>query len=82
MNLKSAPNPLREALTSGRFCYVAELVATRLSPQFQLLSLASQLARIPGLVAAGITNYAGASGVGCARRRACQTTLNAEPPPF
>ncbi len=59
MNLKSAPNPLREALTSGRFCYVAELVATRLSPQFQLLSLASQLARIPGLVAAGITNYAG-----------------------
>ncbi len=52
-------NPLREALTSGRFCYVVELVATRLSPQFRLLSLASQLARIPGLVAAGITNYAG-----------------------
>jgi len=52
MNLKSAPHPLREALTSGRFCYVAELVATHLSPQFQLLSLASQLARIPGLVRA------------------------------
>ena len=55
----AAPNALRESLTSGRFCYVVELVATRLSPQVRLLSLASRLARIPRLVAASITNYAG-----------------------
>ncbi len=52
-------NTLREALTGGEFCYVVELVARGLSPQYRLLGLASQLARVRGLVAASITNYAG-----------------------
>ena len=53
------PNPLREALSGGRFCYVVELVASRLSRESKLLEVASQLARVPGVVAGSITSYAG-----------------------
>ncbi len=53
------PNPLREALTGGRFCYVVELVASRLTRESRLLEVASQLARVPGVVAGSITSYAG-----------------------
>lgn len=53
------PNPLREALEGGRFCYVVELVATRLTREARLLEVASQLARVPGVVAGSITSYAG-----------------------
>ena len=53
------PNPLREALVGGRFCYVVELVASRLTRESRLLEVASQLARIPGVVAGSITSYAG-----------------------
>ncbi|HYL61335.1 MAG TPA: methylenetetrahydrofolate reductase C-terminal domain-containing protein [Candidatus Methylomirabilis sp.] len=53
------PNPLREALATGRFCYVVELVATRLTREAKLLDVASQLAQVPGLVAGSITSYAG-----------------------
>src|SRR6202012_2466849 len=53
------PNPLRESLTSGKFCYVVELVATRLKREALLLDLASQLARVPGGVAGSITSYGG-----------------------
>jgi methylenetetrahydrofolate reductase (NADPH) len=52
-------NPLREAMVRGRFCYVVELVARSMAPQFRLFGVGSQLARVPGLVAASITNYAG-----------------------
>jgi methylenetetrahydrofolate reductase (NADPH) len=53
------PNPLREALSSGRFCYVVELVASRLTREARLLEVASELARVPGVVAGSITSYAG-----------------------
>jgi curli biogenesis system outer membrane secretion channel CsgG len=52
-------NPLREALTSGRFCYVVELVASGLKREAKLLDVASQLAQVPGVVAGSITSYAG-----------------------
>ena len=53
------PNPLREALSGGKFCYVVELVASRLKREALLLDVASQLARVPGVVAGSITSYAG-----------------------
>jgi methylenetetrahydrofolate reductase (NADH) len=52
-------NPLREALKAGRFCYVVELVASRLTREARLLEVASDLARVPGVVAGSITSYAG-----------------------
>jgi len=55
----SAPNPVREALTSGQFCYMVELVASRLTREAKLFHAASQLAQIPGLVAGSVTSYAG-----------------------
>jgi methylenetetrahydrofolate reductase (NADPH) len=54
-----SPNLLRESLTGGRFCYVVELVASRLTREARLLEVASQLARVPGVVAGSITSYAG-----------------------
>jgi len=54
-----APNPLRETLTAGRFCYVVELVASRLTREARLLEVASKLAQVPGVVAGSITSYAG-----------------------
>lgn len=52
-------NPLRAALAGGRFCYVVELVASRLTREARLLEAASGLARLPDLVAGSITSYAG-----------------------
>jgi 5,10-methylenetetrahydrofolate reductase len=52
-------NPLREELKAGRFCYVVELVASRLTREARLLEVASELARVPGVVAGSITSYAG-----------------------
>src|ERR1700690_772552 len=54
-------NPVREALTSGRFCYMVELVASRLTREAKLFQAASDLARVPGVVAGSITSYAGGS---------------------
>jgi methylenetetrahydrofolate reductase (NADPH) len=54
-----APNPLREALSAGQFCYVVELVASRLTREARLLEVASKLAQVPGVVAGSITSYAG-----------------------
>jgi methylenetetrahydrofolate reductase (NADPH) len=54
-----APNLLRESLSSGKFCYVVELVASRLKREALLLEVASQLARVAGVVAGSITSYAG-----------------------
>jgi len=53
------PNPLREALEANRFCYVVELVASRLTREAKLLEVASELAKVPGVVAGSITSYAG-----------------------
>jgi methylenetetrahydrofolate reductase (NADPH) len=52
-------NPLREALAAGRFCYLVELVASRLAREARLLEIASGLARVPGVVAGSVTSYAG-----------------------
>jgi len=54
-----AANALREALSGGKFCYVVELVASRLTREAKLLEVASQLATVPGVVAGSITSYAG-----------------------
>jgi len=55
----AVPNPLRESLVAGRFCYVVELVASRLTREARLLEVASKLAQVPGVVAGSITSYAG-----------------------
>src|SRR5580693_6595108 len=55
------PNPIREALTSGRFSYIVELVASAKAPEAKIFQSGSDLARIPGVVAAGVTSYAGGS---------------------
>lgn len=56
-----SPNPIKEALTSGRFSYIVELVASARTPEAKIFQSGSDLARIPGVVAAGITSYAGGS---------------------
>jgi methylenetetrahydrofolate reductase (NADPH) len=53
------PTPLARALREGRFCYVVELVASRLTREFKILEVASRLARVPQVVAGSITSYAG-----------------------
>jgi|SRR5581483_1816011 len=55
----TAPNPLKEALTERRFCYMVELVASGKTTESNLLDIAAQLAQVPGIVAGGITSYAG-----------------------
>src|SRR2546425_10819542 len=52
-------NPLRDALATGRFCYVVELVASALTREARLLEAASGLARIPAVVAGSVTSYGG-----------------------
>ncbi len=52
-------NPLREALTGGRFCYVVELVASATTREARVLEAAAELAQVPGVVAGSITSYAG-----------------------
>jgi methylenetetrahydrofolate reductase (NADPH) len=52
-------NPLADALRARRFCYVVELVASRLRREAQLLEVASRLAGLPEVVAGSVTSYAG-----------------------
>jgi methylenetetrahydrofolate reductase (NADPH) len=52
-------NALQDALATGRFCYVVELVASALTREARLLEAASGLARIPAVVAGSVTSYAG-----------------------
>ncbi len=56
-------NPFADALRTGRFCYVVELVASALKREAQVLEVASRLAGIPDVVAGSITSYAG-GGIG------------------
>ena len=55
------PNPIKEALDSGRFSYIVELVASAKTPEAKIFQSGSDLARIPGVIAAGVTSYAGGS---------------------
>jgi methylenetetrahydrofolate reductase (NADH) len=59
IEMAAVANPLRDALFARRFCYVVELVASRLTREARLLEVASQLAMVPGVVAGSITSYAG-----------------------
>ena len=52
-------NPLAQALETGRFCYVVELVASALTREARVLEVASRLAALPEVVAGSITSYAG-----------------------
>jgi methylenetetrahydrofolate reductase (NADPH) len=57
----ASANPLRDALTTGRFCYMLEMVASASTPESKLWEIASSLAQIPEIVGTGITSYAGGS---------------------
>jgi methylenetetrahydrofolate reductase (NADPH) len=52
-------NRVRDALTNHRFCYMVELVASKLTREAKLLGVATELAQIPRLVGGSITSYAG-----------------------
>lgn len=54
-------DPLREALAAKRFCYMIELVASARTPEDKLSEIAGEIAQIPGVVAGGITSFAGGS---------------------
>jgi methylenetetrahydrofolate reductase (NADPH) len=56
-----ASNPLKDAHQSGKFCYMVELVASAKTPAEKLFEISGELAQIPGVVAAGITSFAGGS---------------------
>jgi methylenetetrahydrofolate reductase (NADPH) len=56
-----AVNPVREALAEGKFMYFVELVASASMREAKVLEIAAQLAQVPGVVAGGITSYAGGS---------------------
>src|SRR5579863_841445 len=55
------PNPIREALGAKRFSYFVELVASAKTTEEKLQEMAAELAQVPGLIAAGVTSYAGGS---------------------
>lgn len=57
----ASPNPIREAVTSGRFSCVVELVASAKTPEAKIFQTGADLARVPGVVGAGVTSYAGGS---------------------
>jgi methylenetetrahydrofolate reductase (NADPH) len=57
----ASANPLRDALTSGRFCYMVEMVASASMTEEKLGEIASGIAGIPEVVGAGITSWAGGS---------------------
>jgi methylenetetrahydrofolate reductase (NADPH) len=54
-------NPLRDAVTSGRFCYMVEMVASASMTEEKLGETAAGIAGIPEVVGAGITSWAGGS---------------------
>src|SRR5438105_3766037 len=57
----AAPNPIREALASRRFCYMVELVAGAKSTVEHLVELAAGFMQAPGVVAGSVTSFAGGS---------------------
>src|SRR5580658_9775555 len=57
----TSPNPIREAFSAGRFSYFVELVASAKTTEEKLQEMALDLAKVPGLIAVGVTSYAGGS---------------------
>jgi methylenetetrahydrofolate reductase (NADPH) len=57
----ASENPLRDALTSGSFCYMVEVVASASMTEEKLGDIAAGIAGIPQVVGAGITSWAGGS---------------------
>src|ERR1700733_7780433 len=57
----SSANPLREAITSGQFCYMVEMVASASMTEEKLGEIAAGIAGITEVVGAGITSWAGGS---------------------
>src|ERR1044071_5768403 len=57
----AAPNPIRQALESGRFSYMVELVAGAKSTVEHLVEIAAGFLQIPGVVAGSVTSFAGGS---------------------
>jgi methylenetetrahydrofolate reductase (NADPH) len=55
----SPPNPIREALTRGQFCYLVEIEASRRFEEAQILDRASRLAQVSGVVGGSVTSNAG-----------------------
>jgi len=54
-------NPIREALSAGRFSYMVELVASAKMTEERLAEIGEELAKIPGLLAGSVTSFAGGS---------------------
>jgi methylenetetrahydrofolate reductase (NADPH) len=52
-------NPIREALASKRFSYFVEIVASAKTTEEHLNEIAMELVKVPGIVAGGITSFAG-----------------------
>jgi methylenetetrahydrofolate reductase (NADPH) len=52
-------NALAETVAAGRFCCVAELVASGTKTEAQVLEVATALATVPEIGTASVTNYAG-----------------------
>ena len=57
----AAINPIREALTSGRFSYMVELVAGAKTTEEQAGRDRGGLMQVPGVLAGSVTSYAGGS---------------------
>ena len=57
----ASSNPIREAFASRRFTHFVELVASAKTTEEKLQEIAADLAKVPGLIAAGVTSYAGGS---------------------
>jgi len=57
----TAINPIREALTSGRFSYMVELVAGAKTTEEQLVETAAGFMQVPGVLAGSVTSFAGGS---------------------
>ena len=56
-----ATNPIREALKSGKFFYMVEMVASANAREAQLMETASAIAGVSEIAAGSITSYAGGS---------------------
>ena len=68
----------------GQFCYMAELVASGLKREAQVLEIASKLATVPEIAAGSITSYAGGAlraGLGARRHRGARARPDAERAP-
>jgi methylenetetrahydrofolate reductase (NADPH) len=57
----AAVNPIREALTAGRFSYMVELVAGAKTTEEQLVETAAAFMQVPGVLAGSGTSFAGGS---------------------